>query len=155
MHQVVQQILNCPYQGLTRRLYLESKAIELIALRLDPSFDKKFPDGILKLRSDDVDRLQHAKDILLKDLENPPSLLKLAQQVGLNDYKLKRGFKQLFGTTVFGYLHDYRMQQAYQLLEVEELNITEVSLQVGYNSLSSFNRAFKKKFGINPSKLSN
>ena len=105
----------------------------------------------MKLRSDDVDRIQHAKDILLSDLENPPSLLKLAQQVGLNDYKLKQSFKQVFGTTVFGYLHDYRMQQAYQLLEVGELNITEVSLKVGYSSLSSFNRAFKKKFGINPS----
>jgi AraC family transcriptional regulator, transcriptional activator of the genes for pyochelin and ferripyochelin receptors len=150
MRQVTQHILNCPYQGLTRRLYLESKVIELIALRLDPLFCDRSQDKTIKLRSDDIDRIHYAKDILLSDLENPPSLLGLALQVGLNDYKLKRGFQRVFGTTVFGYLHDYRMQQAHQLLKAGNLNITEVSQQVGYNSLSSFNRAFKKKFGINP-----
>lgn len=153
MRQIAEQILNCPYQGLTRSLYLESKVIELIALRLDDSFGTQSKNRRVRLRSNDIACIQHAKQILLSDLEHPPSLLELAQRVGLNDHKLKQGFHQVFGTTVFGYLYDYRMQQAYQLLTIGELNITEVALRVGYSSLSSFNRAFKKKFGMTPSQV--
>jgi AraC family transcriptional regulator, transcriptional activator of the genes for pyochelin and ferripyochelin receptors len=89
---------------------------------------------------------------LLQDLENPPSLLELAKLVGLNDYKLKSGFRHVFGTTVFGYLHQQRMQQAYRLLTTSDLTVTEVANQVGYTSLSAFSTAFKKFFGISPSR---
>jgi AraC-like DNA-binding protein len=108
----------------------------------------RYPD---KISPSDLDRLYQAKEILLQDLENPPSLLELAQQVGLNDYKLKAGFRQVFGTTVFGYLHQQRMQRAYDLLTSSDLNVTEVANQVGYTSLSAFSSAFKKFFKVSPS----
>ncbi|GAB4341955.1 MAG: hypothetical protein OHK0047_33800 [Leptolyngbyaceae cyanobacterium] len=104
-----------------------------------------------KIRSSDLERLYQAQAILRQDLENPPSLLELAKQVGLNDYKLKSGFRQIFGTTVFGYLHQQRMQRAYELLTSSDLKVTEVASQVGYTSLSAFSTAFKKSFGISPS----
>jgi AraC-like DNA-binding protein len=107
----------------------------------------------LKVHPPDLDRLHQAKEILLQDLENPPSLLELAQQVGLNDYKLKSGFRQVFGTTVFGYLHRHRMQQAYFLLQTCDLSVTEVADRVGYTSLSAFSTAFKKFFGISPNSV--
>lgn len=107
----------------------------------------------LILRPADLDRLHQAQEILLHDLENPPSLTELAQQVGLNDYKLKSGFRQVFGTTVFGYLHQQRMQSARNLLISTDLNITEIANQVGYTSLSAFSTAFKKFFGISPSRF--
>jgi AraC-like DNA-binding protein len=145
-----EQILSCPYHGLTKRLYLESRAIELIALHLHNALsDITLPNTRPPLRRDEIERIHHAKEILLNNLENPPSLLKLAQQVGLNDYKLKRGFRQVFGTTTFGYLHHYRMEQARSLLAAG-LNVTQVAQAVGYNSTTSFSAAFRKKFGLPP-----
>lgn len=103
------------------------------------------------LRRDDIERLHHAKDILISNLENPPSLLDLAQQVGLSDRKLKQGFRQVFNTTVFGYLHDYRMEKARQLLQEDTMTIAEVSYTVGFANRGYFAEAFKRKFGVNPS----
>ncbi|MDF5721948.1 MAG: AraC family transcriptional regulator, partial [Rhizonema sp. PD37] len=92
----------------------------------------------------------YAREILLKNLDNPPSLIQLARQVGLNDRKLKLGFRYCFGTTVFGYLHDYRMELAHKLLIEKNMNVTQVARKVGYASLSSFHHAFRKKFAVNP-----
>lgn len=74
----------------------------------------------------------------------------LARQVNLNDYKLKVGFKSVFGTTVFGCLHQHRMETAQQLLSQGHLNVKEVAQQVGYASQSRFAAAFRKQFGLNP-----
>ncbi|MEM8639741.1 MAG: AraC family transcriptional regulator [Cyanobacteria bacterium P01_G01_bin.54] len=96
------------------------------------------------------DRIVHAKDLLLSQLSAPPTLLKLAHQVGLNDRKLKQGFRQVFGTTVFGYLHNHRMTQAKQLLVLSGATIAGVAQQVGYRSPEAFSAAFRRTFEINP-----
>jgi len=151
MRTVLTQVLQCPYQGGTRRLYLESKALELIALSLAQALPDKEPSPTRpSLRPDDIERVHAARDVLLRTLEEPPSLLALARQVGLNDFKLKRGFRQVFGTTVFGYVRDQRMARARQLLEKQRLNVTEVACAVGYANPSQFAAAFKRKFGVNP-----
>nr|WP_235927133.1 AraC family transcriptional regulator [Gloeocapsopsis dulcis] len=102
------------------------------------------------LKLDDLDRIHQAQKILLQRLNNPPSLIDLARQVGLNDYALKRGFQQVFGKTVFGYLHDYRLEQAQQLLATSEMKVTEVADAIGFDSRSYFAAAFRKKFGVSP-----
>jgi AraC-like DNA-binding protein len=73
------------------------------------------------LKPDYIDRIYRAREILLQNLHQPLSLTDLAQQVQLNDYSLKCGFRQVFGKTVFGYLHDYRMKQASQLFRIEKI----------------------------------
>ena len=152
MQTTAAQIFNCPYQGLTKRLYLESKVIELIAFYLHQLSQDTTPhNSSLLLKRYDIDCIHQAKEILLGNLENPPSLCELARQVGLNDCKLKRGFRQVFSTTVFGYLHQRRMEKAWELLKLGRLTVTDVAGSVGYASLSSFNAAFKCRFGINPS----
>ena len=78
-------------------------------------------------------------------------MIELSQLVGLNDYKLKAGFREYFGNTVFGCLHDYRMQEAKRLLETKKINIKQVARSVGYTSETSFSSAFRKKFGVSPS----
>jgi AraC-like DNA-binding protein len=98
MEMVLWQILQCPYQGLTKRT----------------------------------------------------SLPELAKQVKLNELTLRRGFCQVFRTTVFDYLHDYRLEQARQLLEMGNLKAAEVAETVGFASCSYFASAFKQKFGLNP-----
>jgi AraC family transcriptional regulator, transcriptional activator of the genes for pyochelin and ferripyochelin receptors len=70
--------------------------------------------------------------------------------VGLNNYKLKRGFRQVFETSAFKYLHDYRLEKARQLLAKGEMKVEEVASRVGFDSRSYFATAFRKKFGVNP-----
>ncbi len=149
MKLVVEQIFNCPFQGLTKRIYLESKCLELIALKLDQLIEVQ-PFCSPSLKSDERDRIHQARDILIQSAACPPSLAELARQVGLNDRKLKQGFQAVFNTTVFGYLYEYRMQQAVQLLMNKQISVDQVAQQIGYASRGAFYKAFKKKFGISP-----
>lgn len=150
MQAVLEQVLHCPFQGLTRQIYLEGKCWELIALKLDQLAAESPPFAQKQLNSDDIDRIREAKEVLTRNWQTPPSLLELARQVGLNDYKLKLGFRQVFGTTAFGYLWHYRMEQASQLISEGQYNIKEVSTLVGYAKQSNFASAFRKKYGMNP-----
>ncbi len=154
MYMAVHQILDCPYHGHIKRIYLESKSMELIAHQLALLVSKEIH---LKprpaLNSNDIEKTHYARDILIASAENPPSLLELAKQAGLNDYKLKIGFRYVFGTTVFGYLQKHRMEQARMLLEDGKMNVTEVAYTVGYSSLSHFAKIFHRQFSTNPSSL--
>lgn len=151
MVQVLQQIMECPYQGWVQKMFLEGKALELLALQF-AQWSEPQPSATLgsSVNPDDVERLHFASQILIQRASNPPSLLELARQVGLNDRKLKQGFRSCFGTTVFGYLQDYRLERSQQLLESGEMSVTEVAHAVGYASLPSFSKAFRKKFGHSP-----
>ncbi|MGD1807115.1 helix-turn-helix transcriptional regulator [Dapis sp. BLCC M126] len=151
MQQALQQIINCPYQGMAKQIYLESKALELISLQLTQLIQSQ--SEIISssfLQPDDIERIYQAKSILEANLDNPPSLMELAKKVQLNDYKLKRGFKEVFGTTTFGYLQKIRMEQGKNLLAERMLTVAGVAQTVGYKSPSRFCDAFKKHFGITP-----
>ncbi len=151
MQVAVQQILSCPFQGVTRRLYLQAKVFELLAMQLEPILaDQGQYKSVPRLKPETIARLHHAKEILAARLEHPPSLLELAQQVGVSDRTLRRGFQQLFGTTVFGYLTHQRMEQAAQLLREGNMTVAEVANLVGYSHLGHFAAAFRRKFGITP-----
>lgn len=152
MQGVLQQILRCPYRGVTKRIYLQSKVWELLGLLIESTVEaQQEPQHLWKLKPEDVERIHSAKEILLQHLDSPPCLMELARQVGLNDYKLKRGFRQVFGTTAFGYLHNHRLGQARQLLETNDLNVEEVARVIGYRDRSAFSKAFCHKFGVTPS----
>ncbi len=151
MRSVLVQIWHCPFQGQTKHIFLESKCLELIALKLEQlKADATQRQPPSPLSADDRDRIYAAQKILIDHLDDPPTLLELARQVNLNDYKLKVGFKQVFGTTVFGYLHQYRMETARKLLHSHRLNVKEVAQSVGYANQSRFAAAFRKQFGVNP-----
>lgn len=151
MEIALKQILNCPYQGMMERMYLESKVLELMVLLVEEDVAaRQGKHNTFSLKPDDVERIHYAKEILLSNLDNPPSLMELARQVGLNDCTLKRGFRLVFGTTVFGYLHHHRLEQARKLLVAGEISISQAARSVGFSSRSYFATAFRKKFGINP-----
>jgi AraC-like DNA-binding protein len=151
MRIAIHQILNCPYRGLIKRMFLESKAMELITHVLGQTV---FTDSIHKnsprLDPNDIERIHEARDILIRDMENPPSLFELARQVGLNEKKLNLGFRQIFGATVFDYFRAYRLGKAKQLLNEGKMNVTEVAFEVGYVHHCSFSRSFTRHFGISP-----
>ncbi|MEO0519906.1 MAG: AraC family transcriptional regulator [Cyanobacteria bacterium P01_A01_bin.116] len=148
--QVLKQLFQCPYQGLTRQLYLEAKGLELLALHFETMLSPPLCDS-KRLLASDVDRIYYAREILKKNITQPPSLSELARQVQLNERKLKQGFRQVMGTTVFGYLCQYRMEQAKQLLQTGNVSVQETAKSVGYASRSSFVAAFKKQFNVTPS----
>jgi len=151
MQTILHQILHCPYQGITRRLYLESKAFELMALRIERTREVSETQALLHLNNDSRDRIYYARKILLDRLDDPPPVLELAKEVGLNHNKLKQGFRQIFGVTVFGYSQDCRLEKARQLLYDGKLNVAAVANEVGYANAAKFASAFKRKFGITPS----
>ena len=147
----IHQILQCPYQDEIKKLYLESKALELVALKLEQARQEGGDESPkTRLKPDDIDLIYRAKEILLHDIERPPSLMALARQVGINDFKLKLGFRQVFGTTVFGCLYQHRMEQARRLLETQNLRVAQVAQAVGYANPSQFSAAFKRKYGYSP-----
>ncbi|MEO0539040.1 MAG: AraC family transcriptional regulator [Cyanobacteria bacterium P01_A01_bin.123] len=150
MRAVVQQIIDCPFTGTTKRLYLQSKVFELMALQLDGMPKKKTtaPSGLLK--ADTTARIHYAAEILRSHLENPPSNTELAQRIGIGPTTLNKGFRTVFGVTPFAYLTRHRMEQAERLLRQLDCTVAEVANQVGYANPAQFSAAFKRQFGITP-----
>ncbi|MBW4595584.1 MAG: AraC family transcriptional regulator [Brasilonema angustatum HA4187-MV1] len=149
---VARQIIHCPYKGIMKRIYLQTKALEMITLQLTPILaDQGSLQSSSRLKTSSITRIHYAREILQSRLENPPSLPELGQMVGASDRTLQRGFRQLFGMTVFGYLTDKRMERAEQIFRQGDVTVAEVANQVGYSHLGHFAIAFKRKFGITPS----
>ncbi|MDV3351193.1 AraC family transcriptional regulator [Leptothoe sp. LEGE 181152] len=150
MGQVLQQILRAPYQGIMQRMYLESKVLELLTLQFAHWAQEPSPVRSRRMPSDELNQLHAAKAILNRNVNHPLDLNDLAQQVGLNEYRLKQGFRQVFGTTPFGYLHDCRMQHAQHLLLNSTLSIAGVAQRIGYRSPEAFCNAFRRQFMVSP-----
>lgn len=149
---LVNQLLNCSFKKDLAKFYIEAKVMELLITALDHVSGANILAPI-KLSTYDIERLHEAREILLSDFENKISLLQLAHKVGINDFKLKKGFKFLFGTTVFDYQQSAKMERA--LTELKETNkpVEEIAYAVGYEFVSNFNVAFKKYFGFAPGYL--
>lgn len=151
VNMAIHQIINCPYQSSLKRLYLESKALELITHSMAQLIA---PEATLKkdsvFQADDIKRIREAGNVLMRDLANPPSLIELARQVGVNKNKLNQGFWKIFGTSVFDHLRILRLERARELLGSKEKNVTEAAFDVGYTHHGNFTRAFKNHFGTNP-----
>jgi len=151
MHIAARQIISCPYQGVIRRIYLESKVMELISLKLlqMTSLQKGFAN-LPVTQAGDIERIRKAREILICKMDNPPSLLELAKSVGLTHTRLSRGFRELYGTTVFDYLRHQRLEKGRLLLEQDNMNIAEVAYAVGFSSPSHFARDFLRYYGTQP-----
>lgn len=108
-----------------------------------------------KLKAADIERLWAVRDFIDQNYRQPLSITGLARLAGINQMKLKNGFKELFVTTVVGYLSDVRMQEAKRLLLDEKLYVHEVADRIGYQHAHHFTAAFRKKFGILPGALRN
>jgi AraC-like DNA-binding protein len=151
---IIDQILNCPYQGDLRALYLEHKSMELM---LRQFYELRRPggyDNTSRLGPGDIDHIHEAKRILFKNIENPPALIEVAQQVGINPTKLKKGFRQVFGTTAYAMVRQERIRRACELLDVGHLNVTEIGYRLGFSDTSHFIRVFTKYYGVTPGKYS-
>jgi AraC-like DNA-binding protein len=146
---IVNQMIKCPFKNGVAAHYIEAKVTELLLLILD-HVSQKHPLAPIKLSDYDIECLHEVKDLVAKNFENPLSIMQLAKKAGINDFKLKKGFKYLFGTTVFDYLQSIRMEKAKKLLLETELTIEQIAYTIGYEFPNNFTPAFKKQFGCTP-----
>ena len=130
--------------------YTDLKVQELLLLQLQQYEQQQSQPHQYCKTPTDIQKMYEVRELLTSHLEITPTITQLARAVGINEKKLCYGFKEVFGTTVFGYLYDYKMTLAQQLLLHTDKNITEIALACGYEYVSHFSTAFKKKFGRSP-----
>jgi AraC-like DNA-binding protein len=150
MRAVVERIDDCPFHGGLKKLYLEGKALELLALRLAHLCDDPPQQASGPLSPFVIERLNQARAVVTARMAAPPSLRELSREVALSTTLLKRGFRQLFGETVFEHLRNLRLDRARELLVDGRVSVKEAAWAVGYSSLSHFARAFGERFGASP-----
>nr|WP_297786511.1 AraC family transcriptional regulator [uncultured Allomuricauda sp.] len=149
---VLSQLMNFNLHPSIKKLYLKGKVYELISLYFNKTEDADLEQCPYLADEDNVRRIRMAKEIMISRMAEPPTLAELSQEVGLSLKKLKEGFKQIYGDSVFGFLFDYKMEYARKMLETGKHNVNEVGLKVGYSTASHFITSFKKKFGTTPKK---
>ncbi|MCF7566840.1 AraC family transcriptional regulator [Sabulilitoribacter arenilitoris] len=149
---VLNQIINYSLNASIKQLYFKGKAYELLSLYFNRSEDANVEQCPFLVDESNVIKIRKAKDIIVSRIAEPPTLQELADEIGLNIKKLKEGFKQIYGDSVFSFLFDYKMEVARKLLEAGKDNVNEVGHKVGYSTSSHFIAAFKKKYGTTPKK---
>ena len=147
---VLNQLISFNLNSSIKSLYFKGKVYELLSLYFNRSEDADIEQFTFLVDEVNVAKLKKAKDIIIANMAEPPTLQELSEQIDLSLKKLKEGFKQIYGDTVYGFLFDYKMEVARKLLESGEHNVNEVGLKVGYSTSSHFIAAFKKKFGTTP-----
>lgn len=152
---ILHEIINCKLQGAFKNMFLESKALSLL-LCFQKCYTENQPDcASCKFLTKPVEKekILKAKEIILSCLNNPPTIPQLSLQIGINQCYLKKGFKELFGTTVYDFVQEQRMLKAKLLLTTTDFSVSQVADQIGFSSVSNFSSAFKKFAGVFPSEL--
>ena len=149
---VLNQLISFSLHESIKPLYFKGKVYELLSLYFNRTEDADIEQCPFLVDEENVAKLKKAKDIIIANMAEPPTLQELSETIGLSLKKLKEGFKQIYGDTVYGFLFDYKMEVARKLLESDDYNVNEVALKVGYSTASHFIAAFKKKFGTTPKK---
>jgi AraC-like DNA-binding protein len=151
MARILREIVHVPYRGALRRVFLEAKAMELLSLLINEFNQRDCASAIdIHLGAQDLARLDRVRGILESHISDPLTIEQLARHVGLNRRKLKSGFKQTYGMTIFEYGHNHRMEVAWTLLSNNRKSIAQVAEAVGYEYASNFCSSFKRRFGISP-----
>ncbi|MGO3182476.1 MAG: helix-turn-helix transcriptional regulator [Aequorivita sp.] len=150
---VLNQFINYNLHPSIKPLYFKGKAYELLSLYFNRPEDADVEQCPFLADEDNVSKIKKAKEIIIARMTEPPTLQELADEINLPINRLKEGFKQIYGDSVFSFLFDYKMEVARQLLATGSHNVNEVGLKVGYSASSHFIAAFKKKFGTTPKKF--
>ncbi|WP_044401538.1 helix-turn-helix transcriptional regulator [Lacinutrix sp. Hel_I_90] len=146
------QLVNYNLNQSIKNIYFKAKAYEILSLYFHRSEETDVEQCPFLVDESNVLKIRKAKDIVISRMAEPPSLQELADEIGLTLKKLKEGFKQVYGDSVYSFLFDYKMEVARKLLETGSHNVNEVGLRVGYSTSSHFIAAFKKKYGTTPKK---
>jgi len=150
MKRAINDLLHNPLDGNLKSLYIEAKILELVALQLN---DLNQPVKMQTTRVKDTDVFHDIRSYLNDHFREDLSLRMLSRMFGVNEFKLKKGFKSQFNTTVFDYIHELKMTYAKTLLLDEKMFVNEVAGTIGYKNPNHFSTAFKRKFGVSPTAM--
>lgn len=150
MELVIREIIDCKRTGFYKKMFLEAKVIELLLLQFE-QFAVDITPPVIKKQ--EVEKLYAVKEFMQENMARGISMSDLAAKFATNEFMLKKGFKELFGMTVFGFWNDIKMLEAKRMLLDQDLNVNEVAEAVGYQNARHFSTAFKTRFGITPGKL--
>ncbi|MCR4033794.1 MULTISPECIES: helix-turn-helix domain-containing protein [Flavobacterium] len=153
---IIKQIYNCPYTGDLKKFFIESKLLELLAVKIHKAANTLETKNLVKISNTDKERLYQLKELLSSVKQGHFTIQQMTELTFMNRTKLQSSFKQLFGVTVHEFVVNKRMEEAYDLLKYSsDWTVAEVARHVGYKHYNHFSIAFKNKFGISPSKISN
>ncbi len=150
----LRQVLHLEMDSHFKKMYLKAKLLEILALYFSyAATDKNTELNCPFLENpEDIKRIRKAKQLLLAHVSEPLTIAQLSKLAGLNEFKLKNGFKDLYGAPIHTYLNEYRMQEAIRMLEKCNYTVNEIAYMLGYNKASNFISAFKRKYGMTPKK---
>ena len=146
----LEELTTCDFNKNEKELFARGKLFQLIA-RIKTLADRQQNRCYIKSEYD-LERILFARDYLVQHMAMPPGIPHLARIAGINELKLKMGFREVFSNTVYGYLSDTRLEKAKKELSGNK-TLTEIAFELGYSSNQHFSMAFKKKFGLPPNKL--
>lgn len=150
LQRIAEQTIGCNMRGLARRAYMQSKALEVLAHLV--AFADGDPEPATKLTPRDRARVQQAAEMLRHRYSEAWTIGSLARAAGINERKLKQGFREVLGQTVHSHLEQTRISAAKNLLRDQGLGVTETALAVGYSNPSHFAKIFKRSVGASPSR---
>jgi len=153
---VLEALLNHNYSDSLENIYINAQIQMLLLYSLDCMIGEKDIDVInCKFLANEMDRekIVKAREILIQHIGEPITIKELSRKVAINECYLKKGFKEMFGTTIFDFYQGQRMEHARYLLYEKGLSVTDVSMLLGYSSISHFSTAFKKHTGLKPCEL--
>jgi len=148
---VIHQLDRKKEDGPLRQMFLEVKLLELLSLQFEEDKRQSVLQPCICKSPGDVDKIQQAKRFILENYQNPPTIKELARIVGTNEFKLKSGFRELFGNSVYGTILEHRMNLAMEMLGSKKLTISQIAHELGYNHAAHFSTAFRKHFNCSPS----
>ena len=134
----------------TKNLFLKAKIYELFSHLYNRNRDLNIEQCPFLTNEENFKKIKQAKEIIIENMTNPPSLVELSEEINLSLKKLKEGFKKIYGKPVYQFLIEYKMELAKKLLSDNNYNVNEVSLKLGYSTASHFITAFKNKYGLTP-----
>jgi AraC-like DNA-binding protein len=153
---VLETLLNHSYTDSLENIYINAQSQMLLLYSLECMVGEKEVESFqCKFLANEADRekISQAREILLSHIGEPLTIRELSRKVAINECYLKKGFKEMFGTTIFDFYQGQRMEHARYLLYEKGLSVTEVSVMLGYSSISHFSTAFKKHTGLKPCEL--
>jgi AraC family transcriptional regulator len=151
----LESLLNHNYNGNLKNIFVNAQTQMLLLYSLDGMEEKQLDTVANKFLANEADRekISNAREILLQHIGEPITIKALSRKVAMNECYLKKGFKEMFGSTIFDFYQSQRMEHAKYLLYEKGLTVTEVSMMLGYSSISHFSTAFKKHTGLKPCEL--
>ncbi|MFZ4058306.1 MAG: helix-turn-helix domain-containing protein [Ferruginibacter sp.] len=151
----IEALLNHNYSDTLENIFINAQTQILLLYSMDCMLGEKEETFTCKFLANEADRekITKAREVLLQHIGEPLTIKALSRKVAINECYLKKGFKEMFGTTIFDFYQSQRMEHAKYLLYDKGLSVTEVSSLLGYSSISHFSTAFKKHTGIKPCEL--